>query len=188
MEGIPVRTASGRPSGRAPKKVCQFELLEKPSEWNEPYNPNWPDWPKTLKTSSSHEEGCERDWSIGTKQFTGEAGRIRQGHFTRLEWKQEKGKPLQMTEIPGSEFTLDLDLVLLAMGFLHVEHNTLLENLGVEVDNRGNIRTDGSYATTSQGVFSAGDAMTGASLVVRAIWHGREAAKACNSYLVKAKR
>ena len=90
---------------------------------------------------------------------------------------------MKMTEVPGSEFSLDVDMVLLALGFVHTEHSRLTEELGVEYDNRGNIKTDSSYATTVPGVFSAGDASTGASLVVRAVFHGRQAADSIHKYL-----
>ena len=170
------------------KKVYQFEILPKPAEWDAVYNPDWPDWPKFLKTSSSHEEGCERRWSIGTRQFTGTGGKVTSGHFNQVEWKDRPGKPPEITDVPGSEFTLDVDLVFLAMGFVHVEHSALINSLGIDVDQRGNIRTEANYTTSVQGVFAAGDAMTGASLVVRAIWHGREAAKACTNYLLRQKK
>ncbi len=170
------------------KKVYQFEILPKPAEWEASYNPDWPDWPKFLKTSSSQEEGCERRWSIGTKQFTGNDGKVTSGHFHHVEWKETPGNPPEIVNVPGSDFTLDVDLVLLAMGFVHVEHTALIKNLGIDVDQRGNIRADGNYATSVQGVFAAGDASTGASLVVRAIWYGREAAKACTTYLMRQKK
>jgi glutamate synthase (NADPH/NADH) small chain len=170
------------------KKVYQFEILPKPVEWGASYNPDWPDWPKFLKSSSSHEEGCERSWSIGTRNFSGKDGKITSGHFYHLEWKEKPGQQPEVADVPGSEFSLDVDLVLLAMGFLHVEHNGIVKSLGIDVDQRGNIRTDGNYSTSVLGVFAAGDAVTGASLVVRAIWHGREAAKACNNYLLRQKK
>lgn len=166
------------------KKVYQFEILPKPLAWNKPFNPDWPDWPKILRSSSSHEEGCERDWSVVTKRFTGSGSKVEMGHFTRVGWnKDAKGNDREMFEIPGSDFTVNIDLVFLAMGFLHVEHGKLVQDLGVALDERGNIKTNGKYATSAQGVFVAGDAMTGASLVVRAIWHGREAAGACHGFL-----
>lgn len=170
------------------KKVYQYEILPKPAEWSASFNPDWPDWPKFLRTSSSHEEGCERDWSIGTKQFTGKDGKVISGQFNRVTWKEQPGKPSEISDVPASEFTLDIDLVFLAMGFVHVEHDAVIKNLGIDLDQRGNIRTDGNYSTSVLGVFAAGDATTGASLVVRAIWHGREAAKACNSYLMRQKK
>jgi glutamate synthase (NADPH) small chain len=174
----------GTANRQGAKKVYQFEIMPKPQVWNSPSNPSWPYWPSILRTSSSHEEGCERDWSILTKQFSGNDARVTQGDFIRVEWKNDPKTGRQsMVEIPGSEFSLKVDLVFLAMGFLHVQHNRLTDDLGVMFDERGNIKFDGSYATSSNGVFVAGDAGTGASLVVRAIYHGREAAKAVNEYL-----
>jgi glutamate synthase (NADPH) small chain len=165
------------------QKVYQFEILAKPPVWKESWNPSWPVWPNILRTSTSHEEGGDRDWGILTKQFTGRDVRLAQGHFIRVAWEGERGERQRMVEQPGTEFSLDLDLVILAMGFLHVEHNMLLDDLGVLVDERGNIGTKGTYRTNVDGVFAAGDADIGASLVVRAIFHGREAAKAINDYL-----
>jgi NADPH-dependent glutamate synthase beta subunit-like oxidoreductase len=162
----------GTANRQGAKKVYQFEIMPKPREWTEPTNPEWPYWPQMLRTSSSHEEGCDRQWNILTKKFTGK----------NVEWKSESGKPPKMVEVAGSEFSLDVDLVLLAMGFVHVSHNKLLEDLNVAFDDRGNVKVD-KYATSAKGVFAAGDAGTGASLVVRAIFHGRQAAVAINEYL-----
>jgi glutamate synthase (NADPH/NADH) small chain len=167
------------------KKVYQFEILSKPRVWDKAFNPDWPDWPRILRNSSSHEEGCVREWSITTKQFNSGGTKVERGHFVRVEWKENAdGFPSQMVEVPGSEFTADVDLVLLAMGFLHVEHGKLIQDLGLALDGKGNIETDGRYATSVEGVFVAGDAMTGASLVARAIWNGREAASSCHDYLL----
>ncbi len=169
------------------KEVYQFEILPKPREWDKDYNPDWPDWPKILRSSSSHEEGCHRDWSVGTKKFSGNGPKLEKGEFARVEWiKDANGNGQRMEEIPGSEFTVNADLVFLAMGFLHVEHGKLTNDLEVALDDRGNIKTDGKYATSVRGVFVAGDAMTGASLVARAMRHGREAAEACHAYLAQA--
>jgi glutamate synthase (NADPH/NADH) small chain len=165
------------------RKVLQYEIMPKPPIWNEAWNPSWPAWPNILRTSSSQEEGCERDWSITTKCFTGTDGRVTEGHFARVEWNKGSNGSFAMREIPGSEFSLKIDLVLLAMGFVHVRHERLLEELGVELDNRGNIRVDPDYMTSLPGVFAAGDANTGASLVVRAIFHGRQAAAGIDRYL-----
>jgi glutamate synthase (NADPH/NADH) small chain len=167
------------------KRVYQFEILPKPRAWDEPFNPDWPDWPKILRSSTSHEEGCERDWSVVTKRITGNGATVEEGHFARVGWnKDAKGNNQEMFEIPGSEFSLRIDIVFLAMGFLHVEHGKLVKDLGIALDERGNISTHGKYATSCQGVFVSGDAMTGPSLVVRAIRHGREAATACNDFLM----
>jgi len=165
------------------RRVLQYEIMPKPPVWTEAWNPSWPAWPNILRTSSSQEEGCERDWSITTKCFTGKDGRVTEGHFARVEWNKGNNGSFAMKEIPGSEFTLKIDLVLLAMGFVHVRHEKLLTELGVELDNRGNIRVDPNYMTSVPGVFAAGDANTGASLVVRAIFHGRQAAAGVDRYL-----
>ncbi|HTP57910.1 MAG TPA: glutamate synthase subunit beta [Spirochaetia bacterium] len=165
------------------KKVLQYEIMPKPPVWNEAWNPSWPAWPNILRTSSSQEEGCERDWSITTKCFTGKDGTVTEGHFARVEWGKGNNGSFAMKEIPGSEFSLKIDLVLLAMGFVHVRHEKLLTELGVDFDNRGNIRVDPNYMTSVPGVFAAGDANTGASLVVRAIFHGRQAAAGVDRFL-----
>jgi glutamate synthase (NADPH/NADH) small chain len=165
-------------------EVSQIEILPKPPEWKEPTNPNWPFWPNILRTSSSHEEGCQRDWALDTRGFTGKDGRVTGAELARVEWKKPAGGgPPRPEEVPGSRFTVEVDLVLLAMGFLHVHHTRLLEDLAVVFDARGNIQCSTGYETSSPGVFTAGDANTGASLVVRAIFHGRQAAKAVDEYL-----
>lgn len=162
------------------KHVYQFEILPKPREWKQPWNPDWPFWPQILRTSSSHKEGGQREWSILTKKFKGKNGRVASGIFTRLEWS---GLPPQMKEIPDSQFELQVDLVLLAMGFVHVKHGPLLEQLGLKLDERGNVFTEDGFTTSERGVFVAGDAQSGASLVVKAISHGRKAAQRINQYL-----
>lgn len=173
----------GTANRQGAKKVYQFEIMPKPMEWTDATNPNWPYWPNILRTSSSHEEGCERDWCIQTKEFIGN-GVLQKGKFTRVEWKKTgKDASTKPVDIPGSEFTLDIDLVFLAMGFIHVEHSKLLEDLSVELDQRGNVKCTKDYQTSVDGVFAAGDANTGASLVVRGFYHGREAASAIDRYL-----
>ncbi|MFW6221904.1 MAG: FAD-dependent oxidoreductase, partial [Fibrobacterota bacterium] len=164
------------------KSVHQYEIMPKPMEWDKPWNPDWPFWPRILRTSSSHEEGCERDWSISTRSFTGKNGTVEEGHFVRVEWEKKENGGFAMKEIPGSEFSMKVDLVLLAMGFVHVKHDRLLEDFGVNFDSRGNIQLD-NHATSVPGVFAAGDAGMGASLVVRAIYHGRQCAEAIDEYL-----
>jgi glutamate synthase (NADPH/NADH) small chain len=173
----------GTANRQGAKKVLQFEIMPRPREWGEPRNPEWPYWPYILRTSTSHEEGCERQWGIITKQFNGRGVSVERIQCARVEWKpSQNGRPPAIAEIPGSEFSLDIDLVLLAMGFIHVEHNKLLEDFNVAFDDRGNVKTN-NYATSVRSVFAAGDADTGSSLVVRAIYHGREAAKSIDAFL-----
>jgi len=164
--------------------VHQFEILPKPRTWNKTNNPEWPAWPNILRTGSSHEEGCERRWSVMTKQFTGRGVKVAKAHCMEVTWDRdpESGR-YTMKEVAGSDFSLDVDLVILAMGFLHVKHSKLLHDLGVTYDTRGNIKTDGNYATSVPGVFAAGDADIGASLIVRAIYHGRCAAEITSNTL-----
>jgi glutamate synthase (NADPH/NADH) small chain len=125
-----------------------------------------------------------RDWSINTKRFSGdENGRVKKLHGVRLEWQKQNGGPPKMIEVPGSEFEMEVDLVLLALGFLGPER-PLLETLGVALDPRGNVVADRSYATSVPGIFACGDARRGQSLVVWAIWEGREAALGVDRYLM----
>ena len=160
--------------------ISQFELLPMPPDVER--NPVWPYWPVRLRTSSSHEEGVERDWSITTKLFLGENGKVKALKAVRLEWKE--GKP---SEIPGSEFEVPADLVLLAMGFVSPVQS-VLDAFGVAKDPRGNARatTDGvgCYATNVPKVFSAGDMRRGQSLVVWAIREGRQCARAVDEFLM----
>ena len=145
------------------KKVYQYEILPKPKEWQDKYNPQWPDWPVILRTSSSHEEGVDRDWAITTKQFSGTGGKVSKAEFIRVEWKKtDANKPPLPVEIPGTEFSLDIELVLLAMGFVNVEHNKLL---------------------SIPGVFAVGDAVTGASLVIRAMNHAKKCVESINKHI-----
>jgi glutamate synthase (NADPH) small chain len=165
------------------REVHQLELLPKPPEDRPAANP-WPTWPQTMRTSSSHEEGCERSWSVSTKEFVGSDGGVEKLRCVRLEWSEpdESGRRY-FREVPGSGFELAADLVLLAMGFVHVEHGPLVRDLGVATDGRGNLVVDASLMTNAPGVFAAGDSMYGASLVVRAIDLGRKAAGGIDLYL-----
>ncbi len=161
--------------------VHQFELLPMPPEKRTPGMP-WPDWPMILRTSTSHEEGVLRDWSINTRLFSGENGVVKKLHGARLNWRSENGRML-MEEIPHSEFELECDLVLLALGFLGPEPDGIIAELGLKLDQRGNIACD-NYNSSVPGVFAAGDARRGQSLVVWAIWEGRECARAVDAYLM----
>lgn len=165
------------------KSIEQYELLPEPPR-ERPVNNPWPQWPYILRSSSAHEEGGNRDYNILTKHLSGENGQVEKLHGVRLEWPaDENGRP-QMKEVPGSEFEVPAQLVLLAMGFLHPERNGLVEQLGVELDPRGNVKTNANKMTTVPGVFAAGDAARGQSLVVWALSEGREAARGVDLFLM----
>ena len=159
--------------------VVQFELLSQPPEHeNKPLV--WPYWPMKLRTSASHEEGCQRDWAVQTKSFKGEGGKVKALVACRVDWKDGK-----LHEVPGSEFELKADLVLFAMGYLHPVHEGMLEQLGVKYDARGNVAADTeNYQTSVPRVFAAGDTRRGQSLVVWAIREGRQCARAIDEFLV----
>lgn len=159
--------------------VTQLELLEEP-----PVEPDklvtWPNWPNRLRTSSSHEEGCERLWSVSTTSFSGEDGRVELLRGVRVDWQTGR-----MKEVPGSEFELPADLVLLAMGFVRPLQDGLLRRMGVDFDERGNVRADtDDYQTNIESVFAAGDMRRGQSLVVWAIREGRQCARAVDEFLM----
>jgi len=158
--------------------VTQIELLCAPPAERAKNNP-WPTWPVIMRTSSSHDEGCERMWAVGSKEFVGENGRVKALKAVKLDWSEPKA----CKEIPGTEFELKADLVLLAMGFVHVEHGPLVKDLNLALDARGNIQVNGQMMTSVPGVFAAGDAELGASLVVRAIDRGRKAAEGIHTFL-----
>lgn len=165
------------------RSVMQIEIMPKPGETRAPGNP-WPYWPMVLKTTSSHKEGCDRRWSLNTKRFIGENGHVKKVELVEVEWtRDENGRP-KMVEKPETAYTVDAELVLLCMGFLSPVHEGLVNELGVELDKRGNIKVDANGMTSVPGVFAAGDAATGASLVVRAIARGRETARGVNDYLM----
>jgi glutamate synthase (NADPH/NADH) small chain len=166
------------------KSVTSIELLERPPDQRAPSTP-WPQWPLMFRSSSSHLEGGERIYARLTKALRGEGGRVTalEGVEVRFGEPDESGRP-QMEEVPGSGFTLPADLVLLAMGFLHPWQEGLVDELGVAKDGRGNVRADTrEFATSEPGVFAAGDCRRGQSLVVWAIWEGREAARCVDRYL-----
>ncbi len=165
--------------------VQQFELLAKPPAARAGDNP-WPYWAFILRTSTSHEEGCERNYNILTKKFSGDGhGNLKKLHGVRLDWstRDVNGRSV-MKEVPGSEFEIDCDLVFLALGFLGPVKGGLLEKIGVELDGRGNVKADANKMTSVPGVFTAGDMTRGQSLVVWAIQEGRAAAEGVHAYLV----
>lgn len=159
-------------------QVNSLELLPQPPPERDD-TMLWPSWPMILRTSSSHEEGGQRAWSVLTKEFIGDAeGHVRQLRAVRLDWGQpDASGRLTFTERPGSDITIDCDLALLALGFLHPEHDTVVSELGLELDPRGNIKADSNFRTSREKYFAAGDGRRGQSLVVWAIHEGREAAR-----------
>src|SRR3954468_6573823 len=179
------------------KSIKQFELLPRPPEARSDdavkagnLQP-WPYWPMIFRTSSAHEESAKvhgtdvRDFSINTKKFTGdEDGNVRKLHGVRLEWAKDATGRFQMKEVPGSEFEIDCDLCLLAMGFVGPEKPGAIEQLGLALDPRGNVKVDENYMSSVPGVFAAGDMRRGQSLVVWAISEGRQAARGIDEFLM----
>ncbi|MDD4890171.1 MAG: glutamate synthase subunit beta [Phycisphaerae bacterium] len=184
------------------REIHQLEILPKPPDARSAASP-WPSWPTILRTSSSHEEGCDRRWSVLTKKLTGAGSHVAELHGVGVEWnvaqpppavssspsprgegrgEGQAGKSPPFRESPGSEFVLNVDLVLIAMGFMHVVPTGLIEEFGLERDARGNIAVNG-FMTSQPAVFAAGDSISGASLVVRAIASGREAADAIDLWM-----
>jgi glutamate synthase (NADPH) small chain len=167
--------------------VTQLEIMPRPPE-RENKDLTWPDWPLKLRTSTSHEEGCERDWAVATTRLTGN-GRVEKLHMHRLEWVNGDNGRMTMQPVPESEFGIDADLVLLAMGFVHPVRDGLLHDLGVALDDRGNVAADteadpGGYVTSVDRVFACGDMRRGQSLVVWAIREGRQCARSVDQMLM----
>jgi glutamate synthase (NADPH/NADH) small chain len=159
-----------------PASITQFELLPQPPDTRPDALTPWPQWPLIMRTSGAHEEGGERRFSVSTTHFTGENGRVKELHGC------EVGPAPDFAKIEGSEFSMPADLVLLAMGFLHPQHDGFVEQLGVDLDPRGNV-SDSNWQTTVPGVFACGDARRGQSLIVWAISEGRQAARSVDQYL-----
>jgi len=172
------------------KSVTSLELLPAPPEGYDgqhrhPATP-WPTWPKMVRVSTSHKEGGSIEYQVMTQRFEGDNGKVKRLHIKRVEFgdPDESGRPV-MTEVEGSEFVINAELVLLAMGFVHPEHEGLIHDLGVKLDARGNVKADTrGFATSEPGVFVAGDMRRGQSLVVWALWEGREAACAVDKFLM----
>lgn len=163
-------------------EVVQFEILAKPSATRPPENP-WPTYPTIYRVSSAHEEGGTREYTVMTKSLSGENGKLEKLHAVHVEFVNDDGRQV-MREVPGSEFTEDVQLLLLAMGFLGPEKPGMLEQLGVELTERGNVRADENKMTSVPGVFTAGDMTRGQSLIVWAINEGRAAARGIDKYLM----
>jgi glutamate synthase (NADPH) small chain len=166
------------------KEVYQYEILTKPPVDRDDSMP-WPEFPRTLKTTTSHEEGCVREWCVTTRKLEGKDGRLTKLHGAVVSWDKDESGRFIMTEVKGSEFEQKVDLVLIAMGFTNPIYEGLLKQLDVKLDGRGNVFTDEKYMTSVKGVFAAGDMRTGQSLVVRAISEGLKAAESVDEYLMK---
>lgn len=166
------------------KSVTQIEILPKPPEKRSEQD-QWPYWPNTLRTSSSHEEGCERRWSLSTKRFIGENGKLKQVEVVQVEWRKDENGRWVMSELPGTTEKLDIEMVLLSMGFTQPIHNGLLDALDLEYDQRGNVKVNDKKQTSADKIFAAGDAEKGASLVVHAIEAGKVAAYEIDAYLAE---
>ena len=162
------------------KKIYQLEILPEPPETRPPDTP-WPMWPRIMRTSSSHEEGCERLWGVMTKGFSGIEIRVGELHCCRVEWIK-KGDNWKVKELPGTDFVIKADIMLLAMGFVHVEHEGLVKQLGLKLDQNGNVAAS-AFQSSEPWVFAAGDTVSGATLVVSAISSGRGAAEAIDRWL-----
>ncbi len=175
----------GTSNRQGASSVTQFELLPKPPESRNDVMP-WPSYPLVLKTTTSHEEGCDRTWAIATKEFIGdEKGNLTALKTVELDWKSEDGRPSQFVERPGSEKIIECDLVLLAMGFVAPQKLGMLESLDVELDERGNVKaSEKEYKTNISKIFTCGDMRRGQSLVVWAISEGRECARMIDEFLM----
>lgn len=165
--------------------VIQLEILPKPPEDRAPQTP-WPMWPNKLRTSHAHKEGCARRWSVSTKAFEGENGVLKKIRCVELQWKEKDGRKVP-EEVPGTEFEIMADLVLLAMGFTGPGNDNLIKSFGLKTDERSNVNVDKNMMTSVQGVFSGGDMAHGQSLVVTAIQSGKMAAKGVIDYLSERK-
>ena len=163
------------------KEVHSFEILPEPPATRGDAEP-WPTWPRILRTTTSHEEGCRRRWSVRTTKLAGQGDRAEQLHGVDVARERDDEGQWRMSDVPGSEFAMEVDLVLLAMGFLHVAHEGMVSHFGLELDERGNVKVQ-DHQTSEEGVFAAGDTVEGASLVVRAISSGRNAAAAIDAWL-----
>jgi glutamate synthase (NADPH) small chain len=176
----------GTSNRQGAKLVTQFELLPQPPKDRTSFMP-WPTYPMILKTTSSHEEGCERQWAMATKEFIGdESGNLKALKIVQLEWKlTDDGRPARFVEVAGTEEVIPCELALLAMGFVHPQQEGLVNDLGVELDERGNVKaSDKLYQTSVDKIFAAGDLRRGQSLVVWAISEGRECARQVDEFLM----
>ena len=164
--------------------LFRSELLDQPPE-NENKALTWPDWPLKLRTSTSHQEGCDRNWSVLTKSFDGYDGKVNKLNCVKVEWSKDDNGRMKMSEVTGTEFSFEADLVLLAMGFVHPIHEGLINSLGVNLTPVGNLdANDTEYKTSIDNFFAAGDSRRGQSLVVWAIREGRQSARSIDKFLM----
>ena len=174
----------GTSNRQGAKSVTQLELLDQPPE-KEDKALTWPNWPMKMRTSTSHQEGCERNWSVLTKSFEGKDGEVSKLNCVKVEWIKSDDGRMKMSEIKGSEFSFEADLVLLAMGFVHPIHEGLIKQLGVKLTSVGNLEAnDTKYQTSVNKFFAAGDSRRGQSLVVWAIKEGRQCARSIDEFLI----
>lgn len=167
------------------KNILQIEIMPQPYDWDKEYNPEWPNYPRYNRVSSSHEEGCNREFCINTKSFVSEAGKLKGAVCVKVEWVKNEDGSMTLKELEGSEFFIKAELILIAMGFLHLEHISVLDELGVEYDKRGNLTNESLTLLEKNNIFTCGDALTGASLVVRSIRSGVVAADEVNEKFVR---
>ncbi|MCK4747272.1 MAG: FAD-dependent oxidoreductase, partial [Bacteroidales bacterium] len=168
------------------RSIRQIEILPKPPPVDGMENPSWPYMPLVLKTTSSHEEGCERYWELSTRKFLGEMQHVTGLDLISVEWARDAKGQMRMVEVPGMEMTLPADLVLLSLGFINPVQEGIIDSLELKVSDRKNIMTDLQLRTSHPRVFAAGDALNGASLVVTAIHSGRKAAEAMHAFLMNS--
>jgi len=175
----------GTSNRQGAKSVTQFELLPKPPKERDEFMP-WPNYPILLKETSSHEEGADRKWAVATKEFIGDAdGNLTALKIIDLEWRIVDGRPAKFVEVENSEREIPCELALLAMGFVHPQHIGLINELGVDIDARGNVQaSDTEFKTNISKIFTAGDMRRGQSLVVWAISEGRECARKVDEFLI----
>jgi len=167
------------------KEIVQVEILPQPPQERTDYN-TWPQWPQILFTSTSHDEGCDRKWALSAKEFIGEKGNVKQINFGKLEWSKVDKNGRRTFNESSEVLNVKADLILLAMGFIHVEHGNLVKELNIATDNRGNIVVDKNFKTSEERFFASGDSVLGASLVVRAFAQGRSVAREVNKYLMNS--
>lgn len=165
------------------KKVYQYEIMPKLPTKRDDSMP-WPLFPRLYKTTTSHEEGCERLFCVSTKKLEGKNGKLESLKGVKVKWEKGKDGRMSMKEVKDSEFNQKVDLILIAMGFLHPDHSGIIDDLKLELDARGNVKTDENFMTSHKNVFAAGDMRSGQSLVVRAMHSGRQVAKSIDEYLM----